>query len=279
MKTELFNVFIISNNLSEPKFIGQPFTWCNNQRGGAKIWARLDRVIVNHSWHDSIASYVIKHLARNQSDHCPIVMQTKTYMTKGKRPFRFVNNWAQSNICKQIVKETWSPLTRGNPMQQLNHKFCKLQKELIKNCGKINKDMEQKIQQVENEIIEIEKKHYQQHGDINIENKLRCLYNKQQALIRQNATLWAQKSRVQWLQDGDSNTKFFHQVTKNHRAHNRINHLLTKSQQIITEFQDIDQEFTNFYSTLWDPGKTLNVENLMNAMRMTYQKHPARTTY
>lgn len=35
-----------------------------------------------------------------------------------------------------------------------------------------------------------------------------------------------QKSRLNWLRSGDSNTKFFHAVTKNRRAHNRIKSLL-----------------------------------------------------
>ncbi|KAJ0961245.1 hypothetical protein J5N97_000791 [Dioscorea zingiberensis] len=135
-KSELFNSFIMNYNLSEPKFIGSPFTWCNNQRGGARIWARLDRVIVNGNWYDSLASYNIKHLAKCQSDHCPILIHCGFNKNKGKRPFRFANTWTQSETCQSIVQEIWRPKTGGNPIHHLNHKFCTLQKTLIKNCKK-----------------------------------------------------------------------------------------------------------------------------------------------
>ncbi|KAJ0973910.1 hypothetical protein J5N97_015875 [Dioscorea zingiberensis] len=165
MKSELFNLFIVNHNLFEPKFTGPPFTWCNNQKGGARIWARLDRIIVNSIWYDSIASYTIKHLPKCQSDHCPILLQCRFNITKGKRPFRFANTWMQSKVCHNIVKETWSLTPRGNPMHNLNHKFCNLKQSLLKHCGHLNQGKDQEIKQLEVEIMIIEEKQNGQTDD------------------------------------------------------------------------------------------------------------------
>ncbi|KAJ0975997.1 hypothetical protein J5N97_017962 [Dioscorea zingiberensis] len=195
MKTELFNSFIGNHNLSEPKYIGSPFTWCNNQRGGARIWARLDRIIVNSKWYDVVNSYTIKHLPKCHSDHCPILLQCRTNTTRGKKPFRFENTWAQSQVCHNIVEETWNQPCSGNPMHTLNHKFCTLKNHLIKNCGKMNQGMGQQIKYLEDQIIEIEVQQSKQQGNFDLDIQLRSLYNKHQALIRQNTTFWAQRSR------------------------------------------------------------------------------------
>jgi hypothetical protein len=41
----------------------------------------------------------------------------------------------------------------------------------------------------------------------------------------QEEILWRQKSRVQWLKEGERNTKFFHRSVMQRRHSNRITHL------------------------------------------------------
>lgn len=55
-------------------FSGPAFTWCNNQLGLARRWARLDRGLVNSSWLDKFSSYSLKHLPRLFSDHAPFYL-------------------------------------------------------------------------------------------------------------------------------------------------------------------------------------------------------------
>ena len=41
-------------------------------------------------------------------------------------------------------------------------------------------------------------------------------------LCKQEEIFWRQKSRIQWLKEGEWNTRFFHKSTMANRAHNRI---------------------------------------------------------
>lgn len=58
-----------------------------------------------------------------------------------------------------------------------------------------------------------------------------------------------QKSRITWLTQGDSNTKFFFAAVKIRKAQNSIN-MLQAAQGIITSPEDIHQELVQFYQNL-----------------------------
>jgi len=72
-------------------------------------------------------------------------------------------------------------------------------------------------------------------------------------LCKQEEIFWRQKSRVQWLKEGDRNTRFFHRSTLEHRYHNKIstikdsrgNHLSTHKEieaVLVQHFQGIAKE-------------------------------------
>lgn len=42
-----FKECLVGANLSGIRYEGSNFTWCNNQRGGRRIWQRLDRFLCN----------------------------------------------------------------------------------------------------------------------------------------------------------------------------------------------------------------------------------------
>ncbi|XP_039146778.1 uncharacterized protein LOC120283989 [Dioscorea cayenensis subsp. rotundata] len=46
-KARVFSDFISVNNLFDVNYTGSRFTWCNNQYGVARKWARLDRCLIN----------------------------------------------------------------------------------------------------------------------------------------------------------------------------------------------------------------------------------------
>ena len=52
---------------------------------------------------------------------------------------------------------------------------------------------------------------------------------------RQEETFWRQKSRINWIEEGERNTRFFDKSTMKHRAHNRIIKLLdTQGEELKT---------------------------------------------
>jgi hypothetical protein len=57
----------------------------------------------------------------------------------------------------------------------------------------------------------------------------------------QEETLWRKKSKIQWLQEGERNTKFFHRYMIQHRHINHISHLVMEEGQILQSHDDLEQ--------------------------------------
>ncbi|KAI0492244.1 hypothetical protein KFK09_026513 [Dendrobium nobile] len=69
------NSFMNSFDLHDVGVVGPKYTWCNNKSGGARIWERLDRCLLNSKALEALPHAVNQHVARVASDHCPVVLQ------------------------------------------------------------------------------------------------------------------------------------------------------------------------------------------------------------
>jgi hypothetical protein len=66
----------------------------------------------------------------------------------------------------------------------------------------------------------------------------------------QEEILWRQKSRVQWLKEGERNTKFFHRAMTHRRYINRITQLEDDQGIPIRDHDQIAEELNSFYKDL-----------------------------
>lgn len=65
-----------------------------------------------------------------------------------------------------------------------------------------------------------------------------------------------QKSRANWIQLGDHNTKCFHTYMKSRQARNKVSCILTEDQLKLTDPQQKQQHFTQFFQELLGTAAT-----------------------
>ncbi len=65
---------------------------------------------------------------------------------------------------------------------------------------------------------------------------------------------WRQKSRVLWLQEGDKNTRFFHQIANSNRRFNNINRLFINGAET-TDPTVTGEGLVTYYSQLFSDDK------------------------
>ena len=106
-------------------FRGLPFTWCNNRRGNATTWLRLDRCMATNDWLLRFDSAVIDHMECTTSDHKPIYLNTQAEIAPRPRQkiFRFEDMWRMDPRCEPTVTKAWMPKIRGSPIAQVKEKI------------------------------------------------------------------------------------------------------------------------------------------------------------
>ena len=112
-----FLEFLSSAKLFDAGFSGPSFTWCNNCLGRARIWKRLDRLLLNHSCYDVGLVVAVSHLARDPSDHSPLLFSVSTQVDRKPRPFRFINAWTSHSGFRDVVAASWQQECTGSPFQ------------------------------------------------------------------------------------------------------------------------------------------------------------------
>uniref|UniRef100_A0A803QHJ4 Reverse transcriptase domain-containing protein n=1 Tax=Cannabis sativa TaxID=3483 RepID=A0A803QHJ4_CANSA len=201
-------------------FQGPRFTWAkggsnSNGNGGMKR-ARLDRGLASPDWRILFPNAIINHLAATESDHRPLLMDTMGGIKSKGRQFKYENMWARDPRSFWVVREAWQARRHVNPMLNFH-------KKVIATCKKLqtwNKTqfrlLSHQIQQAKLNLEEAESKNPDNFEEID-----KAKNHLSEALLREEIH-WKQKSRVQWLQEGDRCSKFFMASTIIRRRRNYI---------------------------------------------------------
>jgi len=67
---------------------------------------------------------------------------------------------------------------------------------------------------------------------------------------RQEEILWKQKSHIQWLKEGERNTKFFHRTTIQRRHANRIMHFVSNEGETLQSHADLESNLIDYFQDL-----------------------------
>ena len=82
-----FNEWIEDLEVLEVPWLGRNFTW---YRPNGASRSRLDRFLISHEWLEKWPNSIQTALARNFSDHCPIVLRSNE-IDWGPKPFRIID--------------------------------------------------------------------------------------------------------------------------------------------------------------------------------------------
>uniref|UniRef100_A0A803QB76 Reverse transcriptase domain-containing protein n=1 Tax=Cannabis sativa TaxID=3483 RepID=A0A803QB76_CANSA len=201
-------------------FIGPIFTWSKNNRGlpvgGVMKKARLDRGLASTDWRLLFPSAILNHVTASVSDHRPILLDTYGGINCKGKMFKYENMWARDQRCFWVVKEAWAKRLHQNPMINFHRKVRNTSRKLQLWNKTQFKHLSRQVQEATSALAEAERLTPDNFEAIDESKK-----QLSEALLREEIH-WKQKSRVQWLKEGDKCTKFFMTSTVVRRRRNYI---------------------------------------------------------
>ncbi|CAN1127223.1 Putative ribonuclease H protein At1g65750 [Linum perenne] len=253
--TKAFKEFIFNNHLMDLGYTGNKFTWSNLQEGDDNIKVRLDRELCSFSWRTYYDKAIIHHEPMIGSDHSPIRLQFYGNANKKTAPFRFDERWMENQDCLETITNDW------NPARSCQNNLMMIQTTMRKWARRNNMNSGLRIKAIQEELVRV------QALPTNEDSKReeRSLLSSLDDLWREEERFWKQRARINWLNFGDRNTKFFHAATVQHPWIPSSNGF-----KILSSREGTDSNPTTWMTPnheQWDPGK----------LRETFDEEEART--
>jgi hypothetical protein len=214
-----FNNFIDDHYLIDLPLCGRNFTW---YRGDGLSMSRLDRFLLSEVWISVFPDCIQAALPRGLSDHCPIIL-TIDDQNWGPKPLRILKCWADILGYFEFVKEFWqSTHVYGWSGYVIKEKL-KMLKEQLRNWPlNHTSNTDSKIRDANNRLAALDVIGEGHNLLFEEDAEFHCLSADIMAFSKLQASMLWQKSRVNWLKEGDANYKFFHGIMSSRRRSNAL---------------------------------------------------------
>ncbi|CAA7027944.1 unnamed protein product [Microthlaspi erraticum] len=238
-----FRNMINDCGMLEFPFKGNPLSWVGYRASG-KVQCRLDRALGNEDWHHAFSHTNVEYLQLWGSDHQPVIARIQSKAASIQRSFRFDKRWLGKEGFQETVKSGWSA-NHANGTGEVHKKIstCRRAISVWKKTNMTN--TAKKIEMLKEQLERAQTDDATTNAEVlKLKGNL-CLAHREEELF------WKQKSRVNWLREGDQNTKFFHASTKQRRARNRITKLRRTDGSWAENEDNIEQTATGYFHHLF----------------------------
>jgi mannosylglycoprotein endo-beta-mannosidase len=159
--------------------------------------------------------------------------------------------WLQRDGFSDMVKRVWErPVAGVSPIQRWNNKIRALRKHLggwARHVAGILKSEKLRLSTLIDDLEALAETRLLSTQEI----ELKSQYNAQMAsMLREEELKWYQRSKVQFILEGDSNTRYFHSIA-NGRHRKKLIHSLVQDEGTIVGHEQLKSYITNYYKDLF----------------------------
>lgn len=231
-------------------FTGPMYTWSNRRDPENHITERLDRAWSNRDWQLKFPGAMVHHLPRTHSDHHPIWINTvKVNPQRKDYHFRFQLNWFEHRDFVPFVTSNWNH--DGNLTEKLSCLTMKMRRWSREVFGNIKLKKTRCLDRIRGIQLALS-----QNGSNylkQLEEELVAEYNE---LLNQEEVFWFQRSKLQWMVNGERNTRFFHLTTIRKQRKRIITRLKDENEIWVEDMGKLRKMAKDFYLSLYTRGQS-----------------------
>ena len=86
-------------------------------------------------------------------------------------------------------------------------------------------------------------------------NKIQNIEKQIEDLLMDDEIYWRQRSRVEWLREGDKNTKFFHSKASSKKKKNIIWGVMNRQNKWVVDEEEVEKQFCEYFAELFTSTK------------------------
>jgi hypothetical protein len=246
-------------------FTGTPWTFDNKQRGIRNVKVRLDRVVASPDWSNIYPQSYVRHLTSSRSDHCPILltMEHNCAMGSPSRPRRYEACWEREETLAEEINLAWEghsrPKDLGAVASNLNGVMDCLQAWSKETVGSIPR----RIEKLRKELEHINLK-FSRH----VQEEKRRIEKELDSLLEHEEVYWRQRSRINWLKEGDRNTKKIHQKATWRARKNKIERLMKPDGSMTEDKEEMEDMATKFFTDLYTADKHVQPDIITDSVQV-----------
>ncbi|KAL4632625.1 hypothetical protein ACB092_04G064900 [Castanea dentata] len=242
-------------NMVDLGFSGSRFTWSNGREIFTLIQERIDRFFVNFDWYSNFPEAKVTYLTRCHSDHYPVLLETAPhYQLQLPRPFRFQNCWLSEPSFLVVVLSAWNQA----------HSLKKATNNFVIEVKRWNKDhfgnVFSKKRRIMAQLNGIQKA-ISSRPSSNLLEIEKQLQRELEIILDQERDIWALKSKVKWMIQGDRNTSFYHMSTLVRRSRSRISAIKNSVGDWLYDERDVMEHIRGGFEGLFCSSLALSERN------------------
>jgi len=207
----------------------------------------------------------VEVLSRTCSDHSPIlvsVSSSREVVWPKCNIFRYEAAWAKSKEQSEVIKKVWrAKQNSDSPWSTVKRNLQECRNALKLWASSQKSSMEQKIELLQNHLSLI-----QLRGDgdsLEEEKRLKAELN---YALDMEELKWKQRDKINWLKNGDRNSKFFHAFANHRRQKNSISKVKDKSGSLCVTKDSIEGAFVSYFKELFSAGDYVEIDTCIGSL-------------
>jgi hypothetical protein len=161
--------------------------------------------------------------------------------------------WQSHQDYNQIIRKAWHDSRKGDNLIAVATTLRGVQKELQHWSYYTFGSVRRKVKELRQQLEDIRSLSLY-HGPTEQERQLICELN---TILGSEETMMRQRSRVQWLREGDRNRSFFHKKAKERGRQNRIGPMTNQDGSITSDQSELKEMAVSFFSDLFQAQEGL----------------------